>query len=192
MKKLNEIIAKIRTEKKYIIFTLIALGAVFILLPGLFGKTKDETGGGGQYNVPLIGESKPDVMRTYEQALEDRLENVLSQIKGAGTVTVMLTVSEGAEQVLAGNTQSDISKTSERDSNGGTREQSNERTSGTVVFAGNAPVAVKEIAPKITGVLVVADGGGDAGVREALTRAASAATGVGVHRVTVVEKEKNK
>jgi len=179
-----------KNGKTIYIIALIAAGAAFILLGQFFGKAGDED------SRPVIaaesaisrgtaGQARHDV----EGELEKRLENILSQIAGAGTVSVMLTLSESAESVLSVITQSDTSKTDERDAQGGTRTAITERESVSAVYVRDAPVIIKEIAPKIAGILIVADGGGDAAVRDALTRAAAAATGVNLHRVIVVKRE---
>ena len=52
------------------------------------------------------------------------------------------------------------------------------------------PVVLKEIYPEVKGVVVVAEGAGNAEVREKITRAVSVLMDIPVHRVQVFERKK--
>lgn len=144
---------------KYV-FLVIAVGAALLLWP------EGERGQTVQAEAPL--EQGFSVERT-----EEKLEDILSQIDGAGKVRVMLTVKSGAEQVLAQDTT-----VSDR-----------EETWETVVIStgsGTQEVVVQtQIYPEFRGALIVCEGGNDPGVRLLITQAVSALTGLGSARITV-------
>lgn len=97
---------------------------------------------------------------------EERLEEALSRIEGAGETKVVLSLDSGERQVLAQD-----------------REQTNSGASVQTVTVGGGSersvVPVQTMAPGFRGALVVSPGAGDAAVRLALTRAVSVLTGLG-------------
>lgn len=111
------------------------------------------------------------------EALEEKLENTLSEIDGAGQVLVMLTVESGMKRVLAQN------GSVEQDNSTAQRE-----TETVVVSTGSGTqdvVLVQQIYPQFQGALVVATGGGDPAVRLKLTEAVAALTGLGADKISI-------
>ena len=103
-------------------------------------------------------------------ATEARLSEALSQIRGAGEVTVVLTLAGGPRQVLA----QDVDQATER---------GQERRETVVVSRGSGgqeAVAVQEVSPEYQGALLVCPGGGDPTVRLQLTQAVAALTAHGL------------
>lgn len=104
----------------------------------------------------------------YVAKLEEKLEAALSSIEGAGRVSVTLVpLNKGSLDVG-------------RDGSG--------ESSKTVVLSGQGggqPLIIAERYPEIQGAIIVARGAGDDRVRAMLTEAASAALGLGAHRVKV-------
>ncbi len=105
----------------------------------------------------------------YVASLEARLGEVLSNVKGAGKVSVMITVESGSEIVIATSTEEKTNTSS------GT---SNSNQSTTIVekpiIIGDEPVVLIEKAPKIKGVIVVAQGASNIQVRLELLKAVQA------------------
>lgn len=100
------------------------------------------------------------------ERFEERVEEALSRIEGAGETKVVLSLDSGERQVLAQD-----------------REQTNSGASVQTVTVGGGSersvVPVQTMAPGFRGALVVSPGAGDAAVRLALTRAVSVLTGLG-------------
>ena len=110
-------------------------------------------------------------------ATEARLSEALSQIRGAGEVTVVLTLAGGPRQVLA----QDVDQAAER---------GQERRETAVVSRGSGgqeAVAVQEVSPEYQGALLVCPGGGDPTVRLQLTQAVAALTGLGADKISISE-----
>jgi stage III sporulation protein AG len=123
--------------------------------------------------------------------LEARLEQVLSQIDGAGKVKAMVTLSYGKEIVLSQDQTTDESVSKETDSEGGVREVTSSRIEvKNIIITENGkqkPLIVKEIQPKVEGAIIVAEGGGKAVIKEAIVSSVSAALGIDAHKVHVLK-----
>lgn len=79
----------------------------------------------------------------YATFLENKLENVLSEIKGAEDVNVMLTIDKGFEYVY-------LTEEETRTTSNGTQI-----TSSTIVLVDGKPVVIEEIYPTIKGLVVI-------------------------------------
>lgn len=112
-------------------------------------------------------------------ALEEKLSETLSKVKGAGDVTVMLTVQGGSRQVLA------VDEKSSHKADGGSETQSTTVVVSGASGTGNSPVLVQQLYPRFQGALVVCSGGEDAGVRLKLMEAVSALTGLGTDKISI-------
>lgn len=111
------------------------------------------------------------------EELEGRLEQALSQVEGAGQVTVVLTLDASPRQVLAQEGRSIVGE--------GRTERETEvilaaRGSGT-----QEPVELQQLGPSYRGALVVAAGGDDPAVRLSLIQAVSALTGLGSDKISI-------
>lgn len=99
----------------------------------------------------------------YEEAVQNKLKNILEQIDGVGKVELMVYFGSGEEQVPAVNINDSVNDTNEADNAGGKRNTVQKNNGRTVVITndgeGNTkPLIVKKYKPRITGVCVVADG----------------------------------
>ncbi|MCL2351114.1 MAG: stage III sporulation protein AG [Firmicutes bacterium] len=172
-------------------------GAVLLLIAGfalfaLNGIFQKNTGAG--VKAPDAGTqaeaSASASCGDYELGLEQRLEDTLSQMDGVGKVKVMLTLSYGKELTVAQDSVTSGSDISETDSGGGTRttKTTSADTKNIIIQdsgGSDTPLIVKEARPKVEGVVVVAEGGGSAYVRDAVTKAVGAVLGVAVHKIQV-------
>jgi len=146
---------------KFVVLVLV-IGIVLMLLPS--------------------GSEKPSAKaeNPVEQvALEDELTLLLSQIEGAGKVSVMLTVEKGEETLYQTN-----ERTSE--STGG---NSIERDTVTVTDSQrNETGLIKQVNPaRYLGAVVVCQGADDPRVRLSVVDAVSKLTGLGADRISVVK-----
>ncbi len=153
---------------KYKYVLLVALAGVLLLLwPGPSPVAEDRT-------AP-VSRSESDLFQL--RTLEQRLETALSQVEGAGEVSVVLTLKETPRQVVA--------------QDGTATESSGEkrREAVTVLASGGSgvqePVKLQELAPAYQGALVVAQGGNDPQVKLSLSEAVSALTGLGADQISI-------
>lgn len=168
-------------------FILLSIGLVlFFLSSGVF-NTKEKP----QENNNLTAQkSVEQEQKSYETTMEKRLKDILSKVNGAGNVEVMLTISYGKEIIIADDTIKDENISQEKDSTGGTRDSKGYKEEKKAVMytpkSGNTePVVVKEIEPKIEGIIIVSEGGDDIIVQSNLRKAAEALFNIPAHKIEV-------
>lgn len=169
---------------RYALYAAVGLLAVALYA---FGSGFSCTGG-AKASEPAAGETQSRAGERDE--LERRLIEVLSKIRGAGKVDVLVTYETNGEIVTATVRQTDEDV---RNANGtGSSETSRkvrEVTEPATVETGNghAPIVLLEKEPVVRGVIVVAEGASDFSVREKLQAAVHAATGIPITQIEVFE-----
>jgi stage III sporulation protein AG len=180
---------------------MLICGVLLLLASQIFAGMGENLG----INIlPLATGSPWEQIETFDYAPKDdatattlstyltrQLEDILSLAAGAGEVRVMIFMGNAAN-VFARNTQENIAATTEEDGEGGVRNIHTTNSSATYVMVrrsdgSEAPLMLQEISPAIEGIIIVAQGGGDVIVRDALTRAAQAVLGIAPHRIQVLE-----
>jgi stage III sporulation protein AG len=136
------------------------------------------------------------VALTYEEKLAQELTNVLGHIKGAGKVEVMISFESGSEVVPAFSSNNSTKVTEENDGSGGKRDINENTVSTNIVTTNEAgatkPFITKEIKPKISGVIVIAEGAGSPDVKYELYEAVKTVFNISQLKVKVLPMEKNK
>lgn len=151
---------------KYVLLVVL-VGILLLVLPG-------------QKTEPRAGPAQLTQQETSGfdlEKMERKLSAALSQVEGAGEVTVVLTVQNSSRQVLA------------QDGKTTQKEGASERTAETVVVSKGSgtqePVLVEQIYPDFQGALVVCTGGEEAAVRLKLVEAVCALTGLGADKISI-------
>lgn len=175
-------------KQKYLVIgitLLIIFGIIITSLPGVPKKTPIQAA-----PVSLAKETNEEL--PYEQQLEVRLVAILRKLEGAGRVEVMLTTNATKEKVLAEEVTHHLADTKEQDQAGGTRTNEKEDKQNKIILGqGNMPIVVKETRPQVEGVLVLAEGGDDTNIKNAIIQAVSSLLNVPVHKISVFKMEKN-
>lgn len=186
-----------RTKDQRIITYLgltLLVGVLLMLLSGPFFRRQtpqDNTVITEDPDNVLLPIAEPRTVYTYERVLEIRLEEALSLVEGVGQVRVLVTFAKGRETVFAVDRNISTSVTQEQDAQGGTRYQSSQQgQDNTLIITDRTgvdrPLVVTETPPVIGGVVIIAEGGDDILVRDALIRATSTLLGIDIHRVQVM------
>ncbi len=128
----------------------------------------------------------------YGKALEEKLVTILSTMDGVGDVSVMITLQSTYEEIVQKDTESSVSEVEENDGKGGSRSTYEMDSSGITIYeklsdGSNVPYIVKKNTPEIEGVLVVAQGGGNASVCINITDVIKALFGIEAHKIKVVK-----
>ena len=121
---------------------------------------------------------------------EQRLKAVLSCIRGAGKVEVMITYETGTELVTAmsKNVNSNASETNDGDKVSTTTQTTESSEPATVNDnGGNEPIVLMEKQPVVRGVIVVAEGAADISVKLDLQRAVKAVLDIPLSKIEVFE-----
>lgn len=158
---------------------ILLLGVGLMLWPSGSNQTEPT-----EAAAPPVEASQPeDAGQRYRAKTERELEQLLTQVDGAGRVRVMLTLRTGP----ASEYQTDKSRTSASESD----RHSESLEEKTVILdrgsAYNEPAVVSTAYPVFQGALIVAEGGGDAKVRYELSAAVAALLGLGTDQITVVK-----
>lgn len=181
--------AKEAKNKKYVI---LIMGLIAIIILVTFYPFKDPNDAKGK--IPIItGNEKEqtDPSGSYEDKLERKLKNILSNMEGVGAVDVMVTTISTEEKVIAQNVNRSEQQTEEKDQAGGTRTTKQSQNNTDIVLQdGNVPYITKENSPEIKGVFILAQGAEDSRVKGQIIEAVSKLLDVPVHKISV-EKKKN-
>ncbi|MHB9146056.1 MAG: hypothetical protein ACYC5Y_12050 [Symbiobacteriia bacterium] len=131
-----------------------------------------------------------------DEQLSRILSEKLSRVEGAGAVDVTVTLESSEERVYGQNVVRTSRQTTERDTAGASRTTT-ETTDNTQAVMGRAysqstgdgPVVTKTMAPRVKGVVVVADGAHSPVVTTNLTLAVQALLDVPANRIMVLPRE---
>ena len=173
---------------------MIALLGVALLVAGGLLNQEPVRNLSHSANDSLRSAPAPLANRSYEEGLEAKLANLLSQVKGAGSVAVSITLDYSATQEHAKNLVRESKITQEKYNGGGTRTTTETKESDHILMSkesgADKPVMVRETKPVIKGVLVVADGAYDSSVKANLSKAVEVGLGVPPHKITVLPQRK--
>lgn len=158
----KNILEKIRTNKKLqaIIISIFAI----ILLAIIIINFKPNSESNNSNNE----------IDNYVQNLETKLEKTLSTVKGAGKVSVVITIESGKETVIAKKT------TTIQTENGITTED-------TPILVNGKVVTLKELYPKIIGVLIVCEGANNFNVVYNIQQATVSLLNINVNQIEILD-----
>lgn len=177
-------------------FFIIILVVTLVLVKYIFSGDKSEKQSSNYNNAELVYSN--DVLQeqetaSYKDDLKSELINILKKINGVGEVDVLITYSETSKLVPVYNENSSESKTSEEDTEGGTRViESYDSSKEVVTDESSEPITERIIMPKIEGAIVICEGANDINVKNNVISAVEAATGLKVHKIQVFEMKNNK
>lgn len=157
----NSVLLKLKKNKflQYLIVIIIAIVAAFVLF--------------GNFDDLKSGESTVDSVSNYVDNLESRLKSTLSQVDGAGRVSVVITVESGMETVLA--TETVVKETA-----------TGKETVETPIIVNGKTVVLKEMYPKITGVLIVAEGADSIAVLSKIQQATMSLLDIKINQIEIL------
>lgn len=164
MKKLKKQISSLVQKYKFV-FLIILIGIVLMLLPSSNSGNKNETK--QQEIVPI------------QSSTQDELENILSQIHGAGTVRVMLKELTGEEIIYQTNEDSVVSETGSTIKIETVTVTDSDRNEKGLIRQVNPP--------KYTGAIVLCQGADNPAVKLAVADAVSKITGLGLDKIAVLK-----
>lgn len=160
--KLKEtVVTKIKNYPKVLVYIVVVILCSFLLLVINSQNSEHDD------RVDTVS----DVQTEYADFLEDQLKEIISQMDGVGNVKVMVTV-EGT-----------VSYEYVRDIN-----RSDSKIESDTVLLSNKEALIKQIVnPKVSGVLVICDGGDSAVIKEKITRAVSTVLDISSSKVYITK-----
>ncbi len=192
-KKIRQLLEKYfnQKSKKEIINTMVSLVVVLALLLFLYNTVINKDGFSNK-SIDLPDNSKEKNTPEEDMSFNDevRLEKILSQISGVGKVDVMITYETGKEIIPAFDIQENNERREEKDAAGGIVLNTSKDSSRSVVTVNNQDLLIlKEIKPRVKGVIIVAEGAGNLVIRNNIINAASAVFDIPVDRIVVFKKD---
>lgn len=183
------IAAALKANKKLELAVYIGLALLIVLLyvSTLFPGNEKPSSAEPAQNTQYAAQSELEV--------EERLEAVLSNIRGAGRVEVMITYESGPEIVTAMNTDTNTNRSETVDNDKeSTVEQKTESKKPATVSGnqGTEPIVITEKQPAVRGVIVVAEGADNVAVRMDLQRAVQTVLNVPASSIEVFALDSGK
>lgn len=168
---------KLFTGKNLKIILLIIVFLVCLILYLKLSKSSDTTN-----NTVTSSTSNYQTTLEYSSILEQKLEEVLSQIKGAGNVKVMITLDGSPELVYA----NDLNEKTSNTQNGATTT-----SSSTPIIVdtknGSSPLILTEKLPKVKGVIVVSTGAQDVSIKLDILNSVSTLLDISIDKINVLK-----
>lgn len=187
--KMQDFMQKIKEKKlKRSDWLILVLAGILILIIALPTDTK----GKKQAEEAKENISKENnTMEASKDEIEQKLEDILEKIDGAGEVKVMITYQDSGTQVVEKDKNTSENSLEESDSTGGVRSTKEQQLQESTVYeeadAGNTPFVSKELLPKVEGILIVASGGDNLKVKQNISEAVLALFQVEAHRIKIVK-----
>lgn len=187
--KMQDFMQKIKEKKlKRSDWLILVLAGILILIIALPTDTK----GKKQAEEAKENISKENnIMEASKDEIEQKLEDILEKIDGAGEVKVMITYQDSGTQVVEKDKNTSENSVEESDSTGGVRSTKEQQLQESTVYeeadAGNTPFVSKELLPKVEGILIVASGGDNQKVKQNISEAVLALFQVEAHRIKIVK-----
>ena len=150
--KITQIYNKLKKIKHIQIYLAIGLAFIVIVLYFSLAFPSKKVVKNSSTNNDNI-ETNFSSSQEYVVYLENKLENVITNVKGVGKTSVFISLEKGFEYIYV--TEEETSTTS----NGTTVNKTN------VVMLNGQPILKEEIYPKIKGIVVVAQGAGDVKIK---------------------------
>lgn len=145
-------------------------------------------------SVVESNEGQVTVTGEYEKEQQESLKNILKQIDGVGNVDVIIHFEGSEVKVPAVDNNTQKSTTEETDGEGGKRVNQQETEGGKVVMSssggGNEPFILETIKPRISGVVVVAEGADNSKIKYEITKAVSSLYNISLEKVNVFSMKK--
>ncbi len=186
---------KLDADKKEKIVIFFLLGVFFLLIAtpvsDLTGNRKKQkstkTGTNQQTQQKKIQEKD-----AYITALENKLEQTIEGMEGAGKVDVMITLKDNGEKILDKNQpyeSEEETNTEENKESKKNRIQNNQETVLVETEGNTEPIIVRELYPDIEGVVVVCEGGDNSALTVKIKEAVQALFSIDAHKIVVCKSK---
>ncbi len=189
MEKLRKFFEGRHKERLGGLFVIFLIGVLMITVLSNSFTTADVDSGESYIQIQDIPEATGD---DYAQALESRLSSILSKVDGAGEVSVMVNLSSSSEIVLSKSISEERDSEEEIGNDGVLKKfVSSSTKEEPIIISGSSgkdtPLILTEKVPKVEGVIIVAEGGGNVHIKDGLIKSVTSVLGVPSHKVQVLK-----
>ena len=186
---------KVLKKENMIVFVLLGILLLVITIP-IDGdlakeKTKEKKEDTNKEDITVYN-TQIDENLEYCLRLEQRIEELLSNMDGVGEVQAMVTLVTSKELIVEKDEPVTRNTITESDGAGGTRSTNESSFDYETIYEtdgeGNKiPYVIKQIEPEIQGITVVAQGGGNAIVQKNISEVLEALFHLDAHKIKVVK-----
>lgn len=145
----------------------------------------------GEENTGVQGQLYMGSAEEYTAVMEQKVEELLGQMEGAGQVKVIITLRSSSEKVVEKDAPVSRTDTTEADSGGGTRTVNSVETGENTVYTSEGgysePYVIKTLSPQVEGVVVLAEGAGSGSVSKNISDVIQVLFGIDAHQVKVIK-----
>jgi len=193
MQKLKALLNNIwQKDKKLSNVIIIFIVGVIVLIVGSLFLDGDKKYVKKEQQLPQ--NTKDQKNEIYETELEKKIENILSKIDDVGSVSVMVTLLSDSERIPAVDRRQNETVSEDRENGGGGRKTvQNDSEEKVILFneqgGKQQALVLKEIKPKVKGVIVAAKGAKNPRIKADITLAVSTLCDIPVHKVQVFVKK---
>ena len=206
MLNLKELKEKLYQNPKKLLLNMIIfflLGVLLMLIGdisvSLSGKNNNERKNSIEVNSSAnTGNNvlqQTQISDSYEEKTKKELVDTLSEIDGVGKISIMINYESGEQSVPAFNEVDSNKRIEEKDNEGGLRITTENNKNQEIVMINNGsenkPLVVKQYNPKISGVVIVAEGSENPVVKERLFFAAKTVLNLPGSKVSVMPMKKS-
>lgn len=176
------------------LFIILVIGLILVITINFFSSNKKTYGYVEVNNNNIATKNDINEKDSYEVKVKQELIDVLKKINGVGEVDAMISFESGNEQIPTFSQNISQKTTQEDDGNGGTRITNENNSLNTIVNtnegSSNKPFIVKEVYPKISGIIVVAEGAENPDVKYNLYQAVKTVFNIEQYKVNVYPMNK--
>lgn len=199
-KKLQQLTGGKKLRKdQCLILVLVGMLLCVISLPTEKENTKSnfwDTSNDKVENKQMFDSTAEAENGSYAAQWEEKLEESLRFVEGAGQVRVLITLAGSEEQVLTRDGKEEVSDTQETDAAGGSRHVTETKLDRSVVRTVDergkeVPLVVRTISPEVEGVVVIAQGAGSERVRRDIIEAIQVLFEVDMNRIAIIKMKTN-
>ena len=141
-------------------------------------------------------EMTEEAVGDYAGYWEQRLEDVLRYVEGAGNVKVLITLKESEYRIVEKDGLEEYTNTEEADSAGGSRTIGESRVEKSTIYTTDErgqsiPYVAKTISPTVEGVVVIAQGAGKQSVQDNIIEAIQVLFDIDANKIKIVKMKNN-
>ncbi len=181
---IKKILSNVSADKKRTFIVVLGIAGIVLIFLSNFIHTES---GSTEESVPQ--ESEPLTVESYRKQLEEELTRIVSAIDGAGKVEILITMDSTIEDVYILEKNVNEKSVNNSDENAVESETEYKEENEYVIIrskdGSEQTVLQKQVMPKIRGVLVVCDGGGNSVTREKITQAVASVLNISSGKVYV-------
>lgn len=201
METKNAWLQKIKEGKGNMWLTGALIGLLFLVIAIPSKEQPEDKGGLAASNTGKTGQmgetQSADCAETASngaRSLEKRLEHVLGQVEGVGEVEVMIALDSSGEKIVEKDVRSTSDQSEQDQADQGKSSADSQNFEETTVYekqgSGNEMPYVKEVKePRVAGVIVAAEGGGNSVTAANITEAVMALFDLEAHKIKVMKKQ---